>query len=167
MLYTGSANSSLTVRTSISSFLASQSSDYHPLVDIDPKNVHILDGNARDLIAECKAYEEEIKKVGGIEFFLAGIGEDGHIAFNEPGTIAILHRNIWKDSNLSFLQDPPSCLGLVSRPSRTIPSSPTHVSSTTISPSSHAWVNRIHLTSSIDRSALTRPSFDHQLSPLA
>jgi len=55
-------------------------------VDIDPANVHILDGNAPDLVGECKAYEEAITKAGGIEFFLAGIGEDGHIAFNEPGS---------------------------------------------------------------------------------
>ncbi|CAE6510237.1 unnamed protein product [Rhizoctonia solani] len=54
-------------------------------VDVDPKNVHILDGNAPDLIQECKAYEEAIKKAGGIDLFLGGIGEDGHIAFNEPG----------------------------------------------------------------------------------
>ena len=37
------------------------------------------------MIAECKAYEEAIKAFGGIELFLGGIGEDGHIAFNEPG----------------------------------------------------------------------------------
>jgi len=55
-------------------------------IDIDPKNVHILDGNAKDLEAECKAYEVAIKSFGGIELFLGGIGEDGHIAFNEPGS---------------------------------------------------------------------------------
>lgn len=54
-------------------------------VDIQPQNVHILDGNAHDLIAECDAYEAVIKSFGGIELFLGGIGEDGHIAFNEPG----------------------------------------------------------------------------------
>ena len=41
-------------------------------VDIEPKNVHILDGNAVDLEEECAKYEEEISKVGGIELFLAG-----------------------------------------------------------------------------------------------
>ena len=41
-------------------------------IDIDPKNVHILDGNAEDLEAECAKYEEEIRKVGGIELFLGG-----------------------------------------------------------------------------------------------
>ena len=47
--------------------------------------MNILNGNAKDLIKECKAYEEKIKAYGGIELFLGGIGEDGHIAFNEPG----------------------------------------------------------------------------------
>ena len=55
-------------------------------VDIQPQNVHILDGNAPDLDAECKRYEKQIAEAGGIELFLAGIGPDGHIAFNEPGS---------------------------------------------------------------------------------
>ncbi|TFK97489.1 glucosamine-6-phosphate isomerase [Pterulicium gracile] len=55
-------------------------------VDIPPTQVNLLDGNAEDLIGECKAYEEKIKKYGGVELFLGGIGEDGHIAFNEPGS---------------------------------------------------------------------------------
>ncbi|KAI6007803.1 hypothetical protein F5J12DRAFT_938822 [Pisolithus orientalis] len=55
-------------------------------IDIPPSQVNILDGNAPDLIGECNAYESRIKQYGGIELFLAGIGEDGHIAFNEPGS---------------------------------------------------------------------------------
>ncbi|KAG8671254.1 hypothetical protein FPOAC1_004497 [Fusarium poae] len=55
-------------------------------VNIHPSNVHILDGNAASPEAECDAYEEAIKAAGGIDLFLAGIGEDGHIAFNEPGS---------------------------------------------------------------------------------
>jgi len=55
-------------------------------IDIKPENVHILDGNAADLDAECKAYEEAIRAAGGIELFLGGIGTDGHLAFNEPGS---------------------------------------------------------------------------------
>ncbi|KAG9311990.1 hypothetical protein JVU11DRAFT_7261 [Chiua virens] len=55
-------------------------------VDIPPSQVHILNGNAPDLVAECNAYEATIKSYGGIELFLGGIGEDGHIAFNEPGS---------------------------------------------------------------------------------
>merc|ERR1711934_102768 len=55
-------------------------------IDIDPKNVHILDGNASDLVAECDLFEEKIKSFGGIELFVGGIGPDGHIAFNEPGS---------------------------------------------------------------------------------
>lgn len=55
-------------------------------VDIDAANVNILDGNAADLEAECAAYEAKMKAVGGVDLFLGGIGADGHIAFNEPGS---------------------------------------------------------------------------------
>uniref|UniRef100_A0ABI8AIC2 Glucosamine-6-phosphate isomerase n=2 Tax=Felidae TaxID=9681 RepID=A0ABI8AIC2_FELCA len=55
-------------------------------IDICPENTHILDGNAPDLQAECDAFEEKIKAAGGIELFVGGIGPDGHIAFNEPGS---------------------------------------------------------------------------------
>ncbi len=53
-------------------------------IDIEPGNVHILNGNAPDLDAECAAYEKAIEAAGGFDLFLGGIGEDGHIAFNEP-----------------------------------------------------------------------------------
>ena len=55
-------------------------------VNVRPENVHILDGNAPNLEAECVEYEAKIKRAGGIDLFLGGIGEDGHIAFNEPGS---------------------------------------------------------------------------------
>ena len=55
-------------------------------IDIKKENVHILNGNATDLEAECAAYEEAILAAGGIDLFLGGIGPDGHIAFNEPGS---------------------------------------------------------------------------------
>lgn len=55
-------------------------------IDIHPINVHILDGNANDLIKECDDFENKIKDAGGIELFIGGIGPDGHIAFNEPGS---------------------------------------------------------------------------------
>lgn len=55
-------------------------------IDIDPKNAHILDGNAKNLKEECEAYERKIEAVGGIDLFVGGIGPDGHIAFNEPGS---------------------------------------------------------------------------------
>lgn len=55
-------------------------------IDILPENIHILNGNAGDLEAECDHYEEMIKAAGGIDLFIGGIGPDGHIAFNEPGS---------------------------------------------------------------------------------
>ena len=55
-------------------------------IDIKPENVHILNGNAADLEVECEHYEQLIHDFGGIDLFLGGIGPDGHIAFNEPGS---------------------------------------------------------------------------------
>ena len=55
-------------------------------IDISPVNVHILNGNASDLEAECAQYEKMIKSYGGVELFVGGVGPDGHIAFNEPGS---------------------------------------------------------------------------------
>lgn len=55
-------------------------------IDIKPENVHILNGNAPDLLAECAHYEQMIEEAGGIDLFMGGIGPDGHIAFNEPGS---------------------------------------------------------------------------------
>ena len=55
-------------------------------IDCPQQNIHILNGNADDLQAECAAYEEAIKEAGGIDLFIGGIGPDGHIAFNEPGS---------------------------------------------------------------------------------
>ena len=55
-------------------------------IDIDPVNAHVLDGMAQDLHRECQLYEDAIAGEGGIELFLGGMGTDGHIAFNEPGS---------------------------------------------------------------------------------
>jgi len=55
-------------------------------IDIKPENVHILNGMATKLQEECENYEKEILKAGGIDLFIGGIGADGHIAFNEPGS---------------------------------------------------------------------------------
>ena len=55
-------------------------------VNIKKENVNILNGNASDPEAECVRYEEKIKELGGVRLFVGGIGPDGHIAFNEPGS---------------------------------------------------------------------------------
>jgi glucosamine-6-phosphate deaminase len=55
-------------------------------IDIPAKNVNIPNGNAKNLEAECKNYEKKIRHLGGVELFIGGVGPDGHIAFNEPGS---------------------------------------------------------------------------------
>lgn len=54
------------------------------LIDEPAGNIHILNGNAADLDKEAADYEKAIEEAGGFDLFLGGIGEDGHIAFNEP-----------------------------------------------------------------------------------
>lgn len=53
-------------------------------VDIDPANTYIPDGMAADPAAACKKYDEIIRSVGGVDLQLLGIGQNGHIGFNEP-----------------------------------------------------------------------------------
>ncbi|WP_427006947.1 glucosamine-6-phosphate deaminase [Pseudarthrobacter sp. H2] len=55
-------------------------------VDIGPANVHGPDGTAADIPAACQAYEDAIRAAGGVDLQLLGIGTDGHIGFNEPGS---------------------------------------------------------------------------------
>jgi glucosamine-6-phosphate deaminase len=55
-------------------------------VNIAPENVHGPDGTAEDIPAACRAYEESIAAAGGIDLQLLGVGTDGHIGFNEPGS---------------------------------------------------------------------------------
>ena len=58
--------------------------NFFDYVDIPAANINILDGNAPDLARECADYERRIADAGGIDLFVGGVGEDGHIAFNEP-----------------------------------------------------------------------------------
>ena len=65
------------------SFMARNLFDH---IDIPRDQIHILNGNAKDLDEECRHYEQMIEEDGGIDLFIGGIGPDGHIAFNEPGS---------------------------------------------------------------------------------
>jgi len=55
-------------------------------IDIPKENINILNGNATDLEEECRQYEQKILQSGGVDLFVGGMGVDGHIAFNEPGS---------------------------------------------------------------------------------
>lgn len=55
-------------------------------INIQPKNINILNGMTKDYETECRNYEEKIKSYGKIHLFIGGVGTDGHIAFNEPGS---------------------------------------------------------------------------------
>ena len=57
-------------------------------IDIDPRNTHIPNGEIRkeDIKEHCRQYEKMIEDAGGIELQILGIGNNGHIGFNEPGS---------------------------------------------------------------------------------
>jgi len=55
-------------------------------VDIVAANIYALDGAAADATAEAAAYEAALGRAGGLDLALLGIGGNGHIAFNEPGS---------------------------------------------------------------------------------
>jgi len=60
-------------------------------INISSENVHIPDGKTKEVEEYCLMYDEEIKKYGGIDFQLLGVGENGHIGFNEPdGELKVL-----------------------------------------------------------------------------
>jgi|YelNatPaOPRAMG01_1025707.scaffolds.fasta_scaffold117398_1 glucosamine-6-phosphate deaminase len=85
-------------------------SNFFNHVNIDQNKIHIPDGLAKDIEAYCREYEEGIEKVGGIDLQLLGIGRNGHIGFNEPGSslasrtrLAALSEETVKD-NARFFQ---------------------------------------------------------------
>lgn len=53
-------------------------------VNVSPRRTHFLDGQAKDRDAECARFEDRILRAGGIDLQILGIGENGHIGFNEP-----------------------------------------------------------------------------------
>lgn len=65
------------------SYMKARLFDYLPL---QPQRIHLPNGEATDAEAECHRYEEAIRAAGGIDLMILGLGHNGHIGFNEPGT---------------------------------------------------------------------------------
>jgi len=80
-------------------------------INIDKLNTHVPDGKAENFQMSCQQYEKDIQAAAGIDLQLLGIGSNGHIAFNEPGSpgnsrtrvVTLTERTI-KD-NARFFQD--------------------------------------------------------------
>jgi glucosamine-6-phosphate deaminase len=88
-------------------------------VNVDPRNIHIPDGTIRgDYDRYCASYEESIRKAGGIDLQLLGIGRNGHIGFNEPTSsigsrtrLKVLSQETMDDNAKSFApgEESPHC----------------------------------------------------------
>ncbi|MCK5883525.1 MAG: glucosamine-6-phosphate deaminase [Bacteriovoracaceae bacterium] len=68
------------------SYCTFMENNFFKYIDADSKNLHLPNGMANDIVKECSDYEEMISNGGGIDLQLLGIGGNGHIAFNEPGS---------------------------------------------------------------------------------
>jgi glucosamine-6-phosphate deaminase len=85
-------------------------------IDIPADHVNIPNGNAVDLAAECRRYEAAIEAAGGIDLFVGGVGNDGHIAFNEPGSSLNSRTRVktltmdTKDANARFFGGDPAAV---------------------------------------------------------
>ena len=80
---------------------------YHNLlkyINVDLDYVHVPDGKAADVEAHCREYEDEIEAFGGIDVQVLGIGGNGHIAFNEPGT-SLFSRTSWMQLDERTIED--------------------------------------------------------------
>ncbi|MEE3808399.1 glucosamine-6-phosphate deaminase [Lysinibacillus fusiformis] len=73
-------------QTSPASYWTFMHKNLFNFVDIQEENIHLPNGKAADLATECLAYDRRIEEAGGIDLQLLGIGVNGHIGFNEPGT---------------------------------------------------------------------------------
>lgn len=73
-------------RNHLQSYHSFMQGNFFSHIDIQPSNCHIPDGEATDLVIECQRYEQMIDEAGGVDLQILGIGTDGHIAFNEPGS---------------------------------------------------------------------------------
>ena len=63
-------------------------------INVSPRRIHFLDGLAADTVSECRRYERQIARGGGIDLLVLGLGVNGHIGFNEPGAslVAATHK---------------------------------------------------------------------------
>lgn len=68
------------------SFAAYMRREFFGHVNLRPENINLLDPLAHDVDAECRCYERKIRDAGGIDLAILGIGQNGHLAFNEPGS---------------------------------------------------------------------------------
>ena len=68
--------------------------NFFGMININPGNINIPDGEAADPALECRKYEQKINHAGGIDLMVLGMGANGHIGFNEPGSFLIPHTHI-------------------------------------------------------------------------
>lgn len=72
-------------------------------ININPCNINIPNGIAKDIEKECLEYDKKIKECGGIDLLILGIGQNGHIGFNEPGNEMIMNTHLTDLSEVTIM----------------------------------------------------------------
>ncbi|MDK2818542.1 MAG: N-acetylglucosamine-6-phosphate deacetylase [Spirochaetota bacterium] len=85
--------------SNVNSFYSTINTRFFNFVDAELKNIHLLNSLAEDIKEEGQRYEELIKSYGGVHLWICGLGDDGHLAFNEPGS-SLTSRT--RDKELTF-----------------------------------------------------------------
>ncbi|KAB1115056.1 glucosamine-6-phosphate deaminase [Neorhizobium galegae] len=102
------------------SFAAFMQRELFGLADFDPDSLNLIDGAAADLTAEAARYAALLRDSGGIDVQLLGLGANGHIGFNEPGSAHDSHVRIVDLSDETLSANQPSLTELRSVPSQAI-----------------------------------------------
>ncbi|MDB2607095.1 PIG-L family deacetylase, partial [Zobellia sp.] len=91
-------------------------------VDIAPENINIPDGtvSSENVIDYCIAYDDKIKKSGGLDFQLLGIGRTGHVGFNEPGSHYNSGTRVITLDHITLVDAAPAFLGIDNVPKKAI-----------------------------------------------
>lgn len=74
-------------KENVNSFRYFMEKELFEKTNIDPKHIEFLDGTAKDPVQECRRYERRIEQIGPVDLQILGIGNNGHIAFNEPAEV--------------------------------------------------------------------------------
>ncbi len=109
-------------KDSIHSYVRFMNEHLFDHIDIRKENIHIPDGTLEkeDVRDFCKGYEEKIKKAGGIDIQVLGIGRTGHIGFNEPGSSIVSKTRMVRLDRVTRLDAASDFFGLENVPSRAI-----------------------------------------------
>ncbi|MGF9565929.1 glucosamine-6-phosphate deaminase [Neorhizobium sp. BT27B] len=102
------------------SFAAFMQRELFGLADFDPRKTNLINGDVQDVVAEARRYATRLKESGAVDVQLLGLGTNGHIGFNEPGSASDSHVRVVDLADETLSANQPSLIELTSVPERAI-----------------------------------------------